>query len=394
MAARVAAPAFLDGPKYPDVSDFCQNVFDSFARSDQRRWGELYVRGLISVPGRKTIRRISELAGGRDPVQSLQQFVNQSPWSWGPVRHALAGELHTVLRPRAWVVQEVAFPKNGDRSVGVDRQYISSKGRTLNCQRAISVHLAGDEASAPVNWRLILPRSWNDAACRRAKAGLPDSERSQPFGQYVLDALDEMAGDWRLAPLPVIATVDDRGEVGPLVRGLEQRNLPYILDIPPSTPLATASPSGGGTAAGLVERRPERGRMFGAWGEGHAAGPTRSTYLMAPVPGGLGALRPDGLPSPGRRLIARQPTAAGGTDTIWLTSLGAAGISEPLGLLQSAQRSAANFAALSEKTGLLHFEGRSFRGWHHHVTLASIAYGYLVAGRARRPKECALRNIA
>jgi len=379
----------------PDVSDFCQNVFNSFALSDQRRWGELYVRGLISIPGRKTIRRISDLGSGRDPVQSLQQFVNQSPWAWGPVRRALATELYPVVNPQAWVVQEVAFPKNGDRSVGVDRQYIPSKGRTLNCQRAIGVHLAGEEGSVPVNWRLVLPKSWDAAAWRRSKAGVPRSERSQPLWQYMLDALDEMAGDWRLPTLPVIATVDDRNAVGPLVRGLEQRSLPYILEIPPSTSLGTGTPAWSGTAAGLVERTADRRRTTAAWGEARTGGPARSAYVMVPVPGGgFGALRPDGLPSSGRRLISKQPAGGRDVDALWLTSLGAEGISEPLGLLQRVQRSAADSAAVTERAGLQHFEGRSFRGWHHHVTLASVAHGYLLTRRGRRSEHGALQNMA
>src|ERR1700761_8783819 len=71
------------------LTEFCYELFDSFARADQRRWGELYVRGLLTVPGRKTVRKISDLAGG-GVEQCLQQFVNQSTWDWSAVRRDLA----------------------------------------------------------------------------------------------------------------------------------------------------------------------------------------------------------------------------------------------------------------------------------------------------------------
>src|SRR5882762_6976453 len=105
------------------LSEFCDRVFMSLIRSDQRRWGEVYVQGLVSVPGRKSIRRISEMVVGYDADQSLQQFVNQSPWAWEPVRQALAEQMARMLRPQALVIQEVVFPKNGDSSVAVARQY-------------------------------------------------------------------------------------------------------------------------------------------------------------------------------------------------------------------------------------------------------------------------------
>src|SRR4051794_19428637 len=105
------------------LSLLCDDLFSSFTRADQRRWGEVYVRGLADVPGRKSIRRISQLVVGWRADQRLQQFVNQSPWSWEPVRMRLAHQLTAQLEPVAWVVSEAVFRKNGDLSVGVARQY-------------------------------------------------------------------------------------------------------------------------------------------------------------------------------------------------------------------------------------------------------------------------------
>src|SRR6266498_3104451 len=126
-----------------EISEFCRRHLSSLPRSDQRRWGEVYVRGLISVPGRKSIKRICDHVVGWRADQSLQQFINQSPWRWEPVRCALAHAVSVVVRPRAWVVTEVVFPKHGSSSVGVARQFAPSAGRVLNCQLGLAVSAAG-----------------------------------------------------------------------------------------------------------------------------------------------------------------------------------------------------------------------------------------------------------
>ncbi len=213
------APVEFDLHDLSAFSSFSQGVFSSVARADQRRWGEAYVRGLLSVPGRKSIRRISDQVVGRDAGQSLQQFVNQSPWAWEPVRRALAEQVVPVLRPRAWVVQEVVFPKNGDSSAAVARQYAPSAGRVLNCQRAIAVFLVGDGGSVPVDWRLVVPRGWDGDVDQRSKVRLPASERSRPDWAYPLELVDELVA-WGLPPAPVVVELHDDREVYPLVRGL------------------------------------------------------------------------------------------------------------------------------------------------------------------------------
>ena len=139
------------------LSWFCQGLFASLPRSDQRRWAEVYVRGLIEVQGRKSIRRISDHVLGWRADQCLQQFVNQSPWAWEPVRRGLATQFAATSPPQAWVLEEAVFPKNGDSSVGVAKQYVPSARRTINCQLGMAVLMANETASCPMNWRLVLP---------------------------------------------------------------------------------------------------------------------------------------------------------------------------------------------------------------------------------------------
>lgn len=116
-----------------------------------------YVRGLLLDGERKSITPITERVPGTD-VQALRQFVNQSPWEWAPMQAALTTMLLDRLLPEAvLILDETSFPKQGDRSVGVARQYCGALGKTANCQVAVSVHLGTDTACLPLTWGLYLP---------------------------------------------------------------------------------------------------------------------------------------------------------------------------------------------------------------------------------------------
>src|SRR5690242_8748507 len=123
--------------------EFCGDIFSSLSRTDQRNAGETYLYGLLNCSGRKSIRRLAATSPGRSE-QSLQQFINQSPWDHEPIRHRLMTHLVRTVRPTAWAIEEVAFPKHGHYSAAVERQYVRSLGRVANCQLAIAVTFMAD----------------------------------------------------------------------------------------------------------------------------------------------------------------------------------------------------------------------------------------------------------
>lgn len=319
------------------LTPFCEDVFSTFLRSDQRRWGEVYVQGLVSVPGRKSIRRISDHVVGRPVDQCLQQFVNQSPWDWAPVRQRLAQLLVEAIRPKAWVLEEVVFPKNGANSVGVARQFVHSAGRLVNCQVGLALVLVGEHGGCPVNWRLLLPRSWDEDPDRRGRTRLPHHERSKPRWRHLLEAIDEMVIDWGLPPAPIVLDARATPRVDPLLAGLAERGLPYLVRVTPGT--------------------------LSSIGPGIAARP-----LLEPVRPRLHAVA--GRPYEGNRW-----QTGPGARPIWLAD-GRSRLPDLAGLVGLRNRAAAELTRASAESGLQHFEGRSFPGWHHHVTLVSVAHGY------------------
>lgn len=366
-------------PGNPALTELCHAIFDPLPRSDQRRWASVYVKGLVTVPGRKSIRRIAAQVDGRSAEQSLQQFVNQSPWDWAPVRQALARTVEAVATPCAWVVDGVEFPKHGASSVGVAVQYVPAARRAVNCQLAMATWLVGEAGSVPVNWRLMLPRCWDGDPDRRRKAHVPDREVHRPEWEHVLCSVDEMIEAWDLEPQPVVADRRHDRDVDPLVRGLEQRGLCFALRITDRTPIARPAIRSAPVPAGELMRSAARELItLPAPGPGRAgAGRTSSMLAQAAVPGrmcgGSGL-----LPERPRRLVARWPHGRSAPGQLWLTNVGAGRLVDLLDGVDAAGRAAREVDVLRTRSGLDHFEGRSFRGWHHHVTLASVAHAHRV----------------
>ncbi len=219
------------------LTAFAEDLFASIPRKDQRRWGQSYLRGLLLDGKRKSIQPMAARLARGDPAadayaleQALQQFVNQSPWDPVPVRRRLARRMTTAIQPAAWVIDDTAFPKFGRHSVGVAPQYCGALGKVANCQVGVSIHAATDQASCPLDWRLFLPESWDDDAERRRTAHVPQDQRHRPKWQLALEMLDELAG-WGLAPPVILADAAD-GEVNQFRVGLEQRRLPYVVQVP------------------------------------------------------------------------------------------------------------------------------------------------------------------
>jgi hypothetical protein len=363
-----------------DLSSLCEDLFSSFDRSDQRRWGEIYVRGLLAAPGRKSIRSISDGVVGGGAEQCLQQFVNQSTWDWRPVRRDLAQWVARTLKAKAWVIKEVAFPKNGGHSVGVDKQYAHSTGRMLNCQLGFAVFLVGDGGGCPVNWRLLLPRSWDGDTCRRERAHLPDEERHRSKWQCLLDVVDEMRADWALPPVPVIVDMSQEQHLDPLLCGLEERALTYVVQVAANTPAVTVT-SVQETARTMsftevISDSIARNTMTLSGWQPPAGRPGRSRFTATRLPASV-ASHHERLPRPQRprHVVAEWSPACRSPKTTWLTTFDTRPLPGMLEEITLHERVNADLIRLHD-SGLWDFEGRSYAGWHHHVTLVSVAHAY------------------
>ena len=387
---------------------FAEDLFASIPRKDQRRWGQSYLRGLLLDGKRKSIQPMAtRLARGDADAdaealeQALQQFVNQSPWDPVPVRRRLAERMTTAIRPAAWVIDDTAFPKYGRWSVGVAPQYCGALGKVANCQVGVSVHAVTDQASCPIDWRLFLPESWDADAERRRKAHVPQGERHRPKWQLALELLDELAG-WELVP-PVLLADAAYGEVGEFRLGLQQRELAYVVQVPgtisayPQDVAPEPVPyTGRGRRPGARYRQRrsslrqlvldvgERATHTVSWREGADGGQLRSRFMALRVrPAGVRLRRAaHGGELPVRWLLAEWPQGEPEPVKYWLADLPAeVPLQRLVWLAKLRWRVEHDYRELKDALGLDHFEGRSWQGWQHHVTLVSVAHAFVTLER-------------
>lgn len=350
----------LDESVLQRLHDHCDSVLASLSRVDQRRWGEVYVRGLIFCEGRRSIKHIAAHVGGCSE-QSLQQFVNQSPWDPEPVRRQLATALARALEPTAWVLEEIAFAKHGKQSAAIERQFIPSQGRVRNCQRGAVAMLASPQATATVNWRLAIPRSWDTDTTRRRGAHIPAHERHQPYWKYHVDMLDDMSGDWGIPLVPVLVDARQCEATDPLVGALEGRGLEYLVRV---TGHART------TRRPVQEARPTRTTVV--WQPPTQPHPVRSQFATVPA-------------SPARSMLLEWKLGAPTPRAYWLTNMTDRTAAELGALAKIVPKAQHDLAHLTESVGLGHHEGRSFGGWHHHVTLVSAAQSFKVLQDLQSP---------
>lgn len=146
-------------------------------RSTRRRWGPVYVRGLLGRDGPKSVQPIAARLGLRSHDQ-LHHFVSSPAWNDRPLWRVLAEQADTLLGGEDAILDDTAIPNKGTLSVGVAAQYCGELGKQANCQALVSLTLARGEVPVPIGLRLFLPQSWADDPARRAAAGVPDAART------------------------------------------------------------------------------------------------------------------------------------------------------------------------------------------------------------------------
>jgi SRSO17 transposase len=385
--------------------EFAEEMFAPMRRKDQRRWGEVYLRGLMLDGRRKSIEPMAARLSDGDE-QCLQQFVNQSPWAWAPVRARLARRMQREIVPEAWIVDDTGFPKFGSHSVGVARQYCGALGKVANCQVGVSVSAATDAASCPLDWRLFLPEQWDEDEQRRHKAHVPEEVRHEPKWKLALELFDELRS-WGLEPA-VIAADGGFGEITEFRCGLEERELDYVVQVKGK---ASAYPEEvgperpdyrgrGRPARARYRQRPSSLRQLAlaagkqaavglSWREG-SRGRMHSRFLALRIrPANIGLRRAAHASDSElevRWLLCEWPADKDEPVKYWLSNLPPdTELRRLVRLAKLRWRIEHDYRELKDALGLDHFEGRSFRGWHHHVTLVSVAHGFLTLERRRRP---------
>ena len=385
------------------LEQFLADVLEPVGRSERRQWGSVYVRGLLLDGERKSIEPMAKrLPDGNE--QAMQQFVGQSPWDWNPVWARLGRRMVAELNPETvWVVDDTGFPKQGAHSVGVERQYSGTLGKTANCQVAVSVHEVCKEGAVVLGWRLYLPESWAHDAGRRREAGIPADVEFRKKWQLALELIDQARG-WGLTDRIVVADAG-YGEVTAFRQALEERKLPYVVGVPSNAGVWLEPPSAKKRKPKKMGRPPTvlhygkqrpisvkdaAQRAIGwkriRWREG-SKGWLESRFWAGRVQPSHGFQEGH---TPGKEvwLLVEWPEEQKEPTKYFLCDL-------PVGytlrrlvrLAKSRWKIEQDYQQLKEELGLDHYEGRGWQGWHHHVTLVMLAHSFLTLETLRGKKN-------
>jgi SRSO17 transposase len=384
-------------------------------RQAQRRWAPVYLKGLLLPGERKSVEPVAARVAPGD-TQQLHHFVSASPWATAPLEDELVKAADRLVGgPDAvLVVDDTALVKQGRRSVGVKRQYCGQLGKRANCQALVSLTLARAEVPVCVGLRLFLPEDWCGDAGRRAAAGVPEAIAYRPKWRVALGEIDRaLASGARFGGVLADA---EHGRAAEFRAGLAERRLPYAVGIPPvqqvypadvtlalpgrkptgrprKHPLPSAASTG---AAELLEARPGAFRTI-SWRTG-TKGPLRAEFAALRVRVADGPVAAGGRHLPGEEAWLVGEHRAAGERKYYLSNLPAEASLETLAALIKARWVCEQMhQQMKGELGLGHFEGRSWRGLHHHALLCQLAFAFLQhlrLGGEKRPHPARARAAA
>ncbi|MFI0421841.1 IS701 family transposase [Spongiactinospora sp. 9N601] len=398
------SPVQLAGRVREDsLQEFCEELFAPLSRRDQRRWGWMYVRGLLLSAGRKSMRNIAATAHQPASQQNLQQFVSKSTWEWEEVRRRLARVLCRHLKATAWVLSPLVIPKSGSNTVGVETQFVTHLGRLVNCQQALGVWFVKPGVSCPMDWRLILPPSWTDDPIRRQRAAIPVEVKNAPAWEHGVEALITMINDWGLPVRPAVMDVR-QADASEIIGELQRLHIPFIVRVSRATRFVRARPAPGRrgpddeyTADSLGQILKGRRRVV-QWHDGergthqgvlaaavHVNLPDRLTNSDVGMSDPGGAFVPVGVDVPPMQralaLVAEWRDSVQGKPAFWVSNITNAAVPALLACANLTRQVHRDQEEISRRIGLYDFEGRSFGGWHRHVTLVSAAHAFISLNR-------------
>ena len=361
-----------------------------------------YCLGLVMPGERKSVEPMAAITAPHRTAaqhQSLLHFVNRGGWSDAAVlaktREQVLGQIERRGAIEAWIVDDTGFPKKGVHSVGVSHQYCGQLGKQANCQVAVSLSLANHEASLPVAYQLYLPKTWAEDDARRRKAGVPEEIVFKTKPQIALEQI-RWASESGLPGGDMVLLDAGYGHDSKLRDGITELKRAYVAGIQPQTlvwapgkrrgyppkkrrrdaadavsakDLAISLPAKAwhtikwreGTNTWLSSRF-ARLRVYVASSHQHPAKP-RKEWLLIEWPAGEDA--------PAKYWLSTLPKNITFCDLVDAAKL--------------RWRIERDYQELKQEVGLGHFEGRGWRGFHHHATLCIAAYGFLISERETIP---------
>lgn len=370
-----------------------------------------YCKGLLLPGERKSVEPMAaRLASDnvRRMHQSLHHLVADAPWKddemLAEVRRQVLPSMQKHGPVVAWIVDDTSFPKQGKHSVGVARQYCGQIGKQDNCQVAVSLSVSTWNASLPIAWRLYLPEVWCQDAERRQRAGVPKEIEFETKSEIALEQIRQAVK--QKIPAGVVLTDAGYGNGTPFRHAITELGLQYVMGIESSTtvwepgqqplPAPPRKPGRGAVPKRLQRRadhQPVSAKQLAfslpasAWKEiGWRPGSQatlRSRFAAVRVrPAHRDYYRTE--PHPEEWLLIEWPKKESEPTKYWLSTLPAkTSLKSLVKMAKHRWIIERDYEELKQELGLGHYEGRGWRGFHHHAVLCIAAYGFLVSERNR-----------
>ena len=399
---------------------FIEELASVIGHADRVAPLEAYCIGLLLPCERKSVEPMAAITAPERVSaqhQSLMHFISQGGWCdekiLRKVREMVVPEMERHGPIEAWIIDDTGFPKQGKHSVGVARQYCGRLGKQDNCQVAVMLSMANHHSSLPVAYRLYLPKEWAEDGERRRKVGVPDDITFETKTDIAL-AQVRWACEADL-PRGVVLMDAGYGASTELRRSIAALGLTYVAGILPNTtvwtsgaePLPAKRWSGRGRPTKLMRRDaehqplsvkelafnlPSRVWRKVTWREG-AAAPLSSRFARVRVRVAhrdyrLGERRPE------EWLLVEWPKGEKEPTKYWLSTL-ADDISfyRLVDYAKLRWRIEHDYKELKQEVGLGDFEGRGWRGFHHHATMSIAVYGFLISERGAFPPSASIAKV-
>jgi SRSO17 transposase len=350
------------------LGHFLDTFSPCFSRRPQREAASQYIDGLFNDSERKSMQAMHGRLSDPSSYQALQHFITHSPWEAARVWT----HLRTLVPMRAGILalDDTGFPKQGTRSVGVQRQYCGALGKIGNCQVAVSTALLVDGRTWPLTFELYLPESWLSDPARCAAVGIPPTTRFREKWRIGLAHVRTvLKAGFTLTGVVVDA---DYGSNAQFRAGLERLGLPYGVAIRGHVLCWTAGARRADTAAVIADASLADAWQTITWGAG-TQGPLTADFYAVRVRTAAGR---------GERWLLCE--RAGDDHKFYLLNLApTATLTELVALARSRWPIEQQYRELKDDLGLDHFEGRSYQGWAHHVVLTAVAFTFLQLERGR-----------
>ncbi|NPC76481.1 MULTISPECIES: IS701 family transposase [Corallococcus] len=396
-----------------ELAEFLDSMTEGMGRTERRRALDGYLTGLLLDGERKSIEpmaaRLVEEPGQTEAMrQRLQQCVSGATWDDAEMRRRLARKLERKLPSlEAFVVDDTGFPKKGVHSVGVARQYSGTLGRTDNCQVAVSLHLAGERGSGCIAMRLYLPEEWTADRGRMRAAGVPPEVGFKRKWELALEELDAALSSG--VRQHVVLADAGYGDAREFRDGVRERGLHYLMGVQgthkvwppgasPRKPEKVAGKNGRPRTRYMAEgllpwaiaelalQVPREKFHTVRWREG-SRGEQSSRFAAVRVHTAERHVQRV-PPSEEVWLLLEWPRGEAHPTKHYLSSLPEdTPVKQLVRLAKLRWRVERDYQEMKGEVGLDHFEGRSWRGFHHHATLCMVAHGFLALHRALFPPE-------